>query len=79
MGKTFGTRDLEKDIIAIERIQRRSTKLVSNVRDLPYIERLKTLKLPSLSYRRFIGDMIEVFKLLNKLEDIDYEKFFCVK
>ena len=79
MGKIFGTRDLEKDIIAIERVQRRSTKLVSNVRDLSYIERLKTLKLPSLSYRRFIGDMIEVFKLLNKLEDIDYEKFFCVK
>ena len=68
----------KKDIDAIERVQRRSTKLVSNIRDLSYIERLRTLKLPSLSYRRFRGDMIEVFKLLNKLEDIDYEKFFVL-
>ena len=69
----------KNDIDAIERVQRRSTKLVSNIRDLSYIEQLRTLKLPSLSYRRFRGDMIEVFKLLNKLEDIDYEKFFCVE
>ena len=44
--------------------------------DLPYTDRLKALKLPSLSYRRFRGDMIEVFKLLNKLEDLDYQTFY---
>ena len=65
-----------KDIEAIERAQKRATKLVHNVRNLSYTERLKILKIPTLSYRRFRGDMIEVYKLLYKLEDIDYTVFF---
>lgn len=68
----------KKDIEAIERVQKRSTKLVYNIRDLSYTQRLKVLKLPSLSYRRFRGDMIEVYKLLNMKEDIDYGIFFML-
>ena len=33
--------------------------------DLPYDKRLKTLKLPTLKYRRIRGDMINVYKLLS--------------
>jgi len=55
----------KKDIEALERAQRRATKLVNSFRNLPYHETLNTLKNPTPSYRRFRGDMIEVYKLLN--------------
>ena len=35
----------------VERVQRRATKLVPELRNLPYPERLQTLNLPSLYYR----------------------------
>lgn len=50
----------------IENIQRRATKLVPNIRHLPYKERLRRLDLPSLKYRRIRGDMINVYKILNE-------------
>ena len=40
------------------------TKLIPQIRDLEYPERLRILKLPSIAYRRSRGDMIEVYKLL---------------
>ena len=66
----------KKDVEAIERVQRRATKLVDNVRNLSYSDRLKVLKIPSLSYRRFRGDIIQVYKLLHNLEDIPFTHFF---
>ncbi len=38
---------------------------------MPYTERLKYLKLPTLVYRRHRGDMIEVYKLMNGIYDRD--------
>ena len=52
-------------IEAVERVQRRATKQLPGMKDLPYSERLKILKLPTLVYRRARGDMIETFKLLH--------------
>ena len=66
----------KKDIDSIERVQKRATKLVSTVRHLPYYERLEALKIPTLAYQRFRGDVIEVFKMFNMKEDTDYEIFF---
>ena len=48
----------------IENVQRRATKLIPNLKNLPYSERLKILKLPTLKYRRLRGDMINVYKIL---------------
>ena len=50
-------------IEAVERVQRRATKQRPGMKDHPYPERLKILKLPTLVYRRARGDMIETFKL----------------
>lgn len=66
----------KKDINAIESIQRRATKLLPELKNLPYHERLNHLKLPTPSFRRHRGDVIQVFKLLNGMEDINYNTFF---
>ena len=46
----------------LEAVQRRATRLVPNIRNNEYPERLEKLKLPSLAYRRSRRDMIEVYK-----------------
>ena len=47
--------------------------------NLPYKERLKELKLTTLEDRRIRGDLIEVFKIVNGLEGLNYEQFFSVR
>jgi len=47
----------------LEKVQKRATKLVINVKKLHYEERLRRLKLPTLKYRRIRGDMIELYKI----------------
>jgi hypothetical protein len=59
----------KKDIILLENVQRRATKLVPGLKDLSYQDRLKELKLPTLVYRRLRGDMIEVFKMTSGYYD----------
>ena len=48
----------KEDIKAVEKIQRRATKLVSQIRNLPYAEQSKKLNLSSLTDRRRRDDMI---------------------
>ena len=55
---------LKKDIVSIENVQRRATKLIPGFKDLSYQERLQKLKLPTLTYRRTRGDVIEMYKIL---------------
>ena len=43
---------------SVEKIQRRATKLVSEIKDLQYVDRLNHLNLPSLRYPRRRGDLI---------------------
>jgi hypothetical protein len=67
---------LKKDIEVIEGVQRRATKLVPEVKDKEYPERLKILDIATLAYRRKRADMIQVFKSLKGLEDFDPSIFF---
>ena len=60
-----------KDISALEKVQRRATKLVPEYRDLSYEERLEKLKLFPLTKRRLRGDMITTYKIINGLLDVD--------
>ena len=60
-----------KDIDTLERIQRRATKIIQELRNFSYEERLKNCGLTSLEKRRLRGDKIEVFKILNGYENSD--------
>jgi hypothetical protein len=55
----------KKDVNTLENVQRRATRLVPELRNLEYEDRLKALNLHSLVYRRRRGDLIEVFKYKN--------------
>ena len=61
---------------AIEKVQRRATKLIGSVRNLTYKERLASLNLPSLLYKRGRGDMIMTFKIINGKLGIKQDLFF---
>jgi len=49
----------------LEKIQHRATKLIPGLQYLSYKERLVSLKLPSLQYRRRRGDMIQVYNYIH--------------
>ena len=53
-----------------------ATKLIPELKDKPYENRLKALHLPSLAYRRKRGDMIQMYKIMNNLIRVDAEKLF---
>ena len=63
---------LRKDVDMLEKIQRRATKLIPELRDQTYEERLQECGLTTLETRR----LIEVFKILNGYENIDSNIFF---
>jgi len=53
----------ERDIEALEKVQKKATKILVVLKRLPYCERLKAYQLPTLHYRCIRGDMIETYKI----------------
>ena len=53
--------------------------MIPKLRNISYEMRLKECDLTTLETRRFRGDQIEVFKILNGYENIDKNIFFTVK
>ena len=64
------------DIKAVESIQKRATKLVKTLKDVPYENRLRSLNIPSLVHRRRRGDMIFTYKISHDVFDINNESVF---
>ena len=54
------------EIRRIEGVQRRATKLVPELSNLPYSERLQFLQLPTLEYRRTRQDLIFIFNFIHQ-------------
>ena len=59
-------------ILELESIQRRFSRLANDIGLLPYSERLGKMKLTTLGERRIRGDLIETFKIVNRI--VDYGK-----
>ena len=57
---------LRQDIDKIEKIQRRATKMIPEIKNHSYHQRIQDLDLISLVQRRLRGQLIEVFKYLNE-------------
>ena len=68
----------QKDIIKLERVQRRVTKMIPSLRNKSYEERLKDLDLFPLQHRRLRGDLIQVFKIIRGIDNMDYNKYFTI-
>jgi len=50
VGMSLAAPFFKKDRKLLEDVQRRATKMVTNMNKLPYKERLRRLKLPTLTY-----------------------------
>ena len=69
---------LIRDIQVLEKVQKLATKLVPDLRQFTYSNRLVkvALNLPSLLYRRRRMDMITVFKIVHGLEGVPFDNLF---
>jgi hypothetical protein len=67
---------LKKDIALMESVQRRATKLVPELKDKSYDERLNVFNLTSHEERRERGDMIQTFQIIKGKQDIKADQFF---
>ena len=63
----------------IEAVQRRATRMLSHLKDKTYSERLNILKLPSIKYRQLRGDLIQTYKIINNIENLNCSDFFNVR
>ena len=54
----------------MERVQIKATKIIPEIRNHSYQQRLKDLELISLVQRRLRGQLIEVFKYLNRFNNV---------
>ena len=61
-GEAVWSPNLIRNIVALENVQVRATKIVDGLSKLTYPERLRCLDLPTLVFRRRSGDVIEMFK-----------------
>ena len=74
----FWSPHYRKDIGLLESVQRRMTKRIQGMRDIPYERRLRMLNLHSLERRRLRRDLIEVFKRCRGYNKVDISKILRI-
>jgi hypothetical protein len=67
---------LKQDINKLENVQKRALRLIPAYKDLSYELILNNTNLITLEKRRLRGDLIEVFKLVRGICDVNVEEFF---
>ncbi len=65
-------------IAKLEAVQRRTTKMITSLRNKSYEERLARLNLFSLEKRRLRGKIIECLKILKGFTNVDASKLFSI-
>ena len=66
----------KKDSELIEKVQRRATKLLPELKNLDYSTRLRKLNLPSLVYRRERAYVLQIYRIIHGIDQIDCNMFF---
>ena len=66
----------QKDVEALEWVQKRFTRMLPGMECISYEERLEKLGLFSLERRRLRGDLIEIYKILRGMDRVDSQKLF---
>ena len=72
----FWSPHLRKDILALERVQRRFTRLIPELKGLAYEERLSRRGLYSLEFRRMREDLIETYKIMKGIDKLEAGRLF---
>ena len=67
-----------EDLRKLERVQRRWTKQVEGLGELPYSERLRQLKLYSVQGRLLRADLIQYWRILHGKSSIAAVEFFTL-
>jgi len=65
-----------KDVEALERVQRRFTRMLPGMEGRSYEERLRELGLFSLERRRMRADLIEVYKMIRGIDRVYSQRLF---
>ena len=66
------------DIGILESVQERAVKAVSGLKGTSYLDRLNEIGMLSLEARRVRGDMIEMWKILHQIDDVDPQSWFTM-
>ena len=72
----FWSPHYQKDVEALERVQKRFTRMLPGMEDISYEERLEKLGLFSLERRRLREDLIEVYKIMRGMDRVGSQKLF---
>ena len=60
----------------IEKVQRKTTRMITGKPHLSYEERLKYQNIFFLHYRRIRRDMRQVFKIIKEMDGLKFQEFF---
>lgn len=65
---------LKRDKDMPEQVQQRATRLVQGLSHLSYSERLASLEIPTLQFRRLRADIIQTFKVLKSIDNVNHSR-----
>ena len=74
--RSHGQYILKNDIDLLEGVQRRATNMILGYKHYCYKHRLVLCQLSTLEGRRLRGDLIQAFKLLKGLDQINYSDYY---
>ena len=70
-GLSLWSPQYQKDIVLIESIQRRFTRMIVGMKDLSYEDRLAALDLPTLQERARRHDLVQTYRILNNIDNVE--------
>ena len=68
----------QANIDRLERVQQRALGIVSGLRSNTYEGKLRELGMVSLEHRRTQSDMIQVYKIVYGIDNLDHSKWFTL-